>query len=279
MKKIAVITMARNDNFFVERWINYYSEQLGKENIYVFLDGKDQPPPSNNNKANVIVRDHIPQSRATGDKSRITFLSEFARQLFQQNKYDLIIGTDCDEFLVVDPECNQSLKDYLNNVDISTSASALGIDVGQNLDTEKELNPEESILSQRNYALVSSRYTKPIIISKPVNWGSGFHRIKKHNFHIDKNLYLFHLGYCDLKILQQKSNSDRLQNGWDKHLKRRAQTITRVTKNKNYSGEKQIVLARKMQTVLRPFFAWNKPSMGCWKLIIEIPERFKDIFI
>lgn len=279
MKKIAAITMARNDNFFVEKWINYYSTQLGEKNIYVFLDGKDQPLPSNAEKANVIIRDHIAQTRATGDKSRIHFLSLFAKQLFEEKKYDLVIGTDCDEFLVVDPECNQSLSEYLSNLKISTSVSALGMDIGQNINTEKELNPNSSILIQRNFAVISSRYTKSVVISKPVNWGSGFHRIKNNNFHIDKNLYLFHLGYCDLKMLQQKSNGDRLKNGWDKHLKRRANTITLITKSEKQGGEKEIALAKKVQTYLRPIFAWNKPSMGCWKLVVSIPEKFKQISI
>ena len=271
--------MARNDDFFVEKWINYYSEQFGRENIFVFLDGKDQTLPSNVEKANVIIRDHTAQSRAVGDKSRIQFLSQFAKQLFEEKKYDLVIGTDCDEFLVVDPECNQSLSEYLSNLKISTSTAALGMDVGQNLNTEKELDFNFPVLSQRNYAVISPRYTKSVVISKPVTWGSGFHRIKNHNFHIDKNLYLFHLGYCDLKMLQQKSNGDRLKSGWDKHLKRRSKTITLISKSKMQGGENQICTARKIQTFLRPIYAWNKPSMGCWKLVVALPEKFKQISI
>lgn len=279
MKKIAAITMARNDNFFVERWINYYGNLLGKENVYVFLDGKDQQIPSNSNQANIVVKEHIAQSRAKGDKSRIQFLSQFAAALFSEKKYDLVIGTDCDEFLMVDPHCNQSLPEYLSNLHISTSVAGIGMDVGQNLHLEKELNPNLPILSQRNYALVCSRYTKSVVISKPIPWGSGFHRVKAHNFHIDKNLYLFHLGYSDLRMLQQKSDGDRLKNGWDKHLKRRSKTITLITKNKKYGDEKQIALAQKVQTWFRPAFALNKPSMGCWKLIVKIPERFKQVGI
>ena len=42
MKRICALTMARNDAFFLKKWISYYSEQLGEENLYVFLDGEDQ---------------------------------------------------------------------------------------------------------------------------------------------------------------------------------------------------------------------------------------------
>lgn len=37
-KRIAAITMARNDEFFLNRWIKYYGEQIGTENLYIYLD-------------------------------------------------------------------------------------------------------------------------------------------------------------------------------------------------------------------------------------------------
>ena len=45
LKKIAAITMARNDEFFLERWIKYYGDALGKDNLYIYLDGEDQTIP------------------------------------------------------------------------------------------------------------------------------------------------------------------------------------------------------------------------------------------
>ena len=38
-KKICAITMARDDEFFLSRWIAYYGKQFGTENLYVLLDG------------------------------------------------------------------------------------------------------------------------------------------------------------------------------------------------------------------------------------------------
>lgn len=277
MKKIAAITISRNDLFFLERWIGYYSKELGKENVYVFLDGKDQKLPTNSNLANITLLDHTPLSRTKGDKHRIKILSDFAAELFTEKKYDLVIGTDCDEFLVVDPHIDQSLKNYLSKIEVKSSVSALGLDVGQHLEEESVLNRENSILSQRSYAIVSSRYTKANIISKPLNWGSGFHRVRGKNFKIDKNLYLFHVGYCDLELMKDKSGSDKIAAGWEAHLKRRAKTIYDITNAKKVFGEKEIKSARNIQQNLRPFFAWNKPSMGWWNLVVKIPERFRNI--
>ena len=55
LKHIAAITMARNDEFFLSRWVAYYGRELGIENLYIILDGTDQVPPKNANGANIIV--------------------------------------------------------------------------------------------------------------------------------------------------------------------------------------------------------------------------------
>ena len=45
MKKIAALTMVRNDDFFLQKWVEYYGAQLGPENLYVYFDGTDQTIP------------------------------------------------------------------------------------------------------------------------------------------------------------------------------------------------------------------------------------------
>ena len=68
------------------------------------------------------------------------------------------------------------------------------------------------------------------MVAAPVVWGSGFHRIKGHNFHIANDLYLFHFGYFDLKRIEDRCNDqDRLAQGWGKHVLKRAKTIRLVT--------------------------------------------------
>ena len=66
MKRICAITMARNDNFFLEKWISYYGKQLGEENLYIFLDGKDQQIPSNAGKANITLCEHKEEEMTRG---------------------------------------------------------------------------------------------------------------------------------------------------------------------------------------------------------------------
>ena len=270
-KKIAAITMARDDEFFLSRWIAYYGKQFGTENLYILLDGIDQNIPENAGNAHITKLPHIDMSRASGDKYRINKLSKLAHELLKT--YDIVIGCDTDEFLIVDPRTQTTLSKYLSNKKIHTTLSGLGLDIGQHLYTEAMLDTTAPFLEQREYALLSTRYTKPVVINKPVNWGSGFHSIRHHNFHIDKNLYLLHFGAIDMNMLEEKAKKRGAD--WLKHLQRRGNgTINTITKSKAH-GEKWLCIARFLQTYCRPIYALRKPAMFGIKPVIKIPNRFK----
>ena len=270
-KHIAAITMARNDTFFLSRWIEYYGREIGTENLYIYLDGTDQEIPENAGAAHITKLPHTDMSRSAGDKYRIGKMSDLANKLLK--KYDIVIGCDCDEFLIVDPALNTSLAQYLSDKQINTTLSGLGLDVGQHLTHEKPLDSSKPFLPQRAYALLSTRYTKPVVINRPVRWGSGFHSINGHNFHIDPNLYLLHFGAVDMEMLVAKAASRGPD--WVNHLRRRGNgTINDVT-NRPAHGEKWLKIARVMQRIFRPIYAWDKPGMLGIKRIVKIPERFQ----
>lgn len=276
VKKICALTMARNDDFFLSRWIEYYGKELGQENLYIYLDGVDQPIPRNAGKANVIHNQRIAEHVVKAEKRRLNFLSEIAAELLKN--FDIIIGVDADEFLVVDPNCGKSLKEYLSQIKIEPCVSGLGMDIGQHLKYEPTLDYTKPFLEQRHYAYLSSRYTKPSVISKPVRWGSGFHRVKGHNFRIDSNLYLFHFGSVDMEMIKMRfQDKDRMSTGREKHIQKRARTIHLISQKDAHQNENWFHFARILQTCMRPVYALNKPSMAGLKLVVKIPERFKDI--
>lgn len=269
-KRIAAITMARNDEFFLNRWIKYYGGQIGEENLYIYLDGTDQKIPSGAGRANITKLPHKDEDRQKGDKTRILMLSDLARKLFADG-YDIVIGCDCDEFLIVDPNCKMDLSEYLSKCGGKTCLSGLGMDVGMDLNSEAPLNTNAPFLSQRKYALMSTRYTKPVVLFRPATWGSGFHSVKGHNFHIDKNLYLLHFGSVDYDMIKNKM--DDRDPSWAQHLARRTRTIDIITKSRNRN--RPIKFTRFMQTVLRPIYDLNKPAMLGLKWIATIPPRFE----
>ena len=269
-KRIAAITMARNDEFFLSRWIAYYGKQLGTENLYILLDGTDQKTPLNAGNAHIEKLPHTEMSRATGDKYRLGKLSELAHKLLKT--YDIVIGCDSDEFLIVDPNTKKSLVEYLSELKIKTTVSGLGLDVGQHLKLEKPLDKDMALLEQREYALLSTRYTKPVVINKPVRWGSGFHSVKNHNFHIDPNLYLLHFGAVDMNMLINKAQ--KRGPDWVNHLHRRGNGTINVVTTKTPQGEKTMHIARIMQRIFRPIYALDKPGMLGLKRVVKIPKRF-----
>ena len=268
--------MVRNDQFFIPKWIDYYGRELGHENLYLFLDGHDQALPEGHEAINVIMIPGQRLSRSRGDRNRIDLISNFSKALFL--RYDLVIAHDIDEILVVDPDQQLSLADYLQRPVRYASLSALGLDVGQNLDLEKPIDPSRPFLEQRSFAHVSARYTKAVVATRPLRWGSGFHRVRHRNFHIDPNLFLFHFGMVDYGISQKKMEDQSLLNaGWRGHLDRRYELFDLVTKKTPVDGDAFFKQARRRESLFRPLFALNKPGMLPEKPVIRIPERFRSI--
>ena len=277
MKKIAALTMARNDDFFLRKWVEYYGHELGKENLYIYYDGEDQTIGDFCQGTNVYVHPKIGNQVVKAEKGRLKFLSERASSLFAEG-YDLVIGADADEYIVVDPKLRVSLAEYLSQQDIDISLSPLGLDFGQKIGEESSLSQDALFLRQRHYAQIGTRYTKPSIIAEPCQWGSGFHRIKGHNFHIAPDLYLLHFGYSDMKILEERmGDSDRVAQGWGKHIFKRSRTIRYATEKKALEFDRWTRFARIFQTWCRPPYAWNKPAMFELKIVVKLPDRFQNI--
>lgn len=277
LKKIAVLTMVRNDDFFLRKWVEYYGREVGKENLFIFFDGEDQTIPDFCQGTHAKLHAKIGTQVVAAEKARLRFLSEQATALFAQG-YELVVGVDADEYVVVDPKLGLGLGEYLSKQNIDVCLSPLGLDFGQKLGEEGDLSFDETFLTQRRYAQIGTRYTKPSIIAKPCRWGSGFHRVKGHNFHIAPDLYLMHFGYADSRMLQARlSDADRMAQGWEKHIYKRSRTIRYATEKKARSFDWWTRFARHCQTWCRPPYALNKPAMFELRIVVKIPERFRDV--
>ena len=131
--------MARNDDFFLRKWVEYYGRELGRENLYIYYDGEDQTVGDFCEGANAFVHHKIGGQVVAAEKGRLKFLSERATELFAKG-YDLVIGVDADEYIVVDPKLGMGLREFLSRQDIDTSLSPLGLDFGQKLDEEGDFS-------------------------------------------------------------------------------------------------------------------------------------------
>ena len=277
LKHIAALTMVRNDDFFLRKWVEYYGREIGRENLYIYYDGEDQVIADFCQGTNAYVHPKIGSQVVAAEKARLKFLSERAAELFAMG-YDLVIGVDADEYVVVDPQQGMSLGEFLSRQDIDVSLSPLGLDFGQKLGEESDLSFEETFLAQRHYAQIGTRYTKPSIIAQPCRWGSGFHRVKGHNFHIAQDLFLLHFGYADKRMLGERlGDKDRVAQGWEKHIYKRSRTIRYATEKKARDFDRWTRFARICQTWCRPPYALNKPAMFELRIVVKIPERFNNV--
>ena len=268
--------MVRNDAVFIRKWVDYYGKELGRKNLFILLDGHDQEMPENTEGVNAIFLPKVHAQLVKAERRRARVMSNIAAGLLYH--YDMVIGIDIDEFIVVDPDRNQSLVEYLSELPVRSSYSPLGLDVGQHMSQETRADFSKPLLSQRAYAMMSSRYTKPSIIMKPVTWGSGMHRIKGRNFKIDPNLFLFHFGLVDKKQSQtRETDSDLIKAGWGKHMKRRGNLLNIIEKATPIDGDSYFPTACKLQQSRRPIYAINKPKLIKGNPVVTIPERFSHI--
>ena len=276
-RNICAMTTVRNDPLFLPKWIAHYGAALGHRNLLVILDGHDQDLPADAGPVNVLRLPHQSLERVPAMRRRARVMSKIASGLFHY--FDMVIATDVDEFIVVDPRVGLGLRDYISGLNRPPAAiSALGLDVGQHLREEAPLDPTRPFLDQRRYAHVSSRYTKPAIATRPVTWGSGMHRVKGRNFHIDPNLFLFHFGMVDFARMTGKTaDADRLATGWEGHLGRRERIFDIITNATPREGDAYFPVARRRQSWIRPLYALNKPGMIPGDPVVKIPERFRGL--
>jgi hypothetical protein len=276
MKRVAVMTTVRNDTLFLTRWIAYYGAIFGHKNLFVIFDGQDQTIPDAAKAVNTVQLPNIPRSVVIGERFRARASSNFAAALFAS--YDIVIAMDVDEFIAVDPALGMDLLAYLSSKDLPSSVSALGLDVIQHIEREGALDMSRGFLAQRHHALVSARYTKPNIITKPLRWGAGHHRIKGRNFHIDPNLYMFHFGSVDLAFSAARNGDrDATSVGWTAHIARRYALFDLMKRSTPIDGDGYFAAARRLLTWRRPIYAWNKPQMIKGDPVVVIPPRFHHI--
>lgn len=278
MGKIAALTMVRNDDFFLGKWTSYYGKLLGPENLHIYFDGEDQHVPDFTAGCNVTVIPRVFGNVRVSDKLRIDILSAKAAELLKD--YSMIIGTDVDEFLAVDPALGMTLPEFLLLQDVKgrNSLSGLGCDIICDSSDVSPLDDSRTLLSQRRSALLSTRYTKTSVLCAPVQWGSGFHRTRKGDFHICEGLFLFHFGCADPSIIGQKqSDADLVSRGWQRHLNKRRRLIDSIPELEFRDWDEWTRKARKLQGCVRQPYIWNKPAMFNIKVKVLVPERFSSL--
>ena len=205
--RVAAFTMVCDEADMLPRWLAYYGEQFGAENLMVLddnsVDGStdDLPCP---------VR-RLPPHLSTGSwaASRRDRVNAVAADLLR--RHDAVIFTDVDEFLIPDPARYDGLLDYLGANSQRDVIAPLAVNVLHNPDLDSPIEAGTPLLAQRRHLKFTPRMCKPLIKRIPAAWkGGGFHGIAAP-FGIDRTLLMAHLKYYDIDALRTVSHQRYLK--------------------------------------------------------------------
>lgn len=207
---MAAVTMVYQDHFFLERWVRYYSAQIGRENLYILRHGKDPEIDRIAEGANIIHVPNLPD-KSRLDRERWGMLSQFASGLTLY--YNWVLTNDVDEIVALDPDIGHSLPDYLNGLFEAGAPqviSPFAVEVIHTPASEPDpILPDRPILERRRNFRINSNYAKPCLTRNRIKFSIGGHGSNMQNVTLDPNLYLFHLRYVDDTISRQRLTARR----------------------------------------------------------------------
>jgi Glycosyl transferase family 2 len=195
------VTMVHQDHFFLERWVDHYGKQFGREHLYVLSHGDDPEHARIAEGANVIRLPRDPTlHRLT--RRRWSFKSQFAAGMLRY--YNWIFVGDVDEVVIVDPDVAPDLVTYMRRKEgrgTPLSICPFGIELIHNPAAEPDpIVKGEPILSKRRVFRANANYAKPCIIRKDAMFTIGGHANNHLPRVLDPHLFLLHLRFVDYDI-------------------------------------------------------------------------------
>lgn len=205
----AIYTVQHNEQFYLPKWIKYYSKHFEPENMHILAhncSGQVMKTLEKAEKMGINV-EYI----NTDDIFNHDWLTGLVhqRQKLLLEKYKYVVYTDCDEFIV--PR-NCTLKEFLDNAD-QLAYRCLGYD---------------AILDK---VFPNPRFfDKTLITSIPLTYEHGYHS-SIPEFPVNQDLLLFHIHRMDYDEAWER-NQRLAQEKWDKKALDQGQSIQNQLKDK-----------------------------------------------
>jgi glycosyltransferase involved in cell wall biosynthesis len=183
-------------------WLKYYKKHFDNKDIFILddnsTDNSTENLDVNINKLNKhdCSWDHYWLARA---------VYRFQSELLKRFRYDVVLFTEIDEFVAVNPDYNYSLSEFIENMD-EDFVRCSGWNVIHNVEKESPLDLTKNIMAQRQYGAHAEQFSKCLISKVPLAWGMGFHT--SFGKEERKDLLLVHLHYFDLDL------------AYDRHIER-----------------------------------------------------------
>ncbi|MEZ5676656.1 MAG: hypothetical protein R3D81_15950 [Thalassovita sp.] len=189
---VAVVTMVRDDLFFLKLWLNHYGRQFGRENLYIVNHGRGTDVARLAEGCNIIG---IPgDGQRNFDMKRWRLLNNLVMGL--RSYYTHVIVGDVDELVVIDPADGRTLLEFLTEVRKNRVYTPLGLEVIHRIDQEHQPITDH-VLGLRRHVRLAPHYSKPCIISTGTKIARGGHYTQFEQLFTPDCLYLLHLKFCD----------------------------------------------------------------------------------
>ncbi|MDX1781514.1 MAG: hypothetical protein R3256_09345 [Thalassovita sp.] len=189
---VAVVTMVRDDLFFLDIWLRYYGALFGRENLYVVNHGRGEEVAKLAEGCNIIGLPGDPHKNF--DMKRWRLLNGIVAGL--KSYYKHVVVGDVDEILVIDPEKGKTLLEFLQGRRGGRVLTPLGLEVLHLIDIEAD-PVTDHVLGPRRHVRVAPHYSKPCVISTGTKIARGGHYTQFPELIAPESLYLFHLKFCD----------------------------------------------------------------------------------
>jgi hypothetical protein len=196
------LTHVRHESFFLEKWIAYYGGIVGRENLYVVIDGDDWTVDVDLSGITVEIILEAPRRRIQNDRWIAKEMSRRANAL--RKRYSHVIRGDVDEYVTIDPASGLDWPEALEELGEQGYIYALGVDMVQSEAETAPIDRAAPILGQRRQGFVSDRYSKPFVISRWNNWTGGAHRLINREVKLSQHFVLFHMALADKAIAQER---------------------------------------------------------------------------
>lgn len=208
---VAAMTMVGGDHFFLDRWVRYYGDQLGRENLFVLSHGGDPEHSRIAEGCNVIYLPLDP-TRNCFNQRRWQMLSLFAGGF--THFYNWVITGDVDEIVAVDPALGTTLPQYLASMGRRPPKviTPFAIEMVHHPELEPEpLSPDRNVLDVRRIFRLNANYAKPCLTRIETTFMPGGHYATHDRLHLDPHLYLFHLRFIDHDMTRDRLTTRREQ--------------------------------------------------------------------
>ena len=222
-RKLCAFTIAKDETYFLEIWVNYYSRSIPKEDIFIL----DHDSGSNETKAllNKYKNEGITVMPVHNDLSYNHYWLRDVVQKFQRfllNSYDIVLFAEPDEIIIPRPDLyRNSLSEYITAKMANTDLKMLRC-VGYSLEhqwrQEPDIDLSKPIMSQRKTWRYHRYYDKTLISKVECSWILGFHELAGDpKLPLpDRHLLLVHLHKMDYNLCKAK-HKERAAWKWASH--------------------------------------------------------------